>query len=194
VRSELTISNASVRAQQVLAKFSDGSLAAIKTHLDTSTGGVTRIAFSPGLTYLENATNWMRLPRRSEFSVALRELLLDAIGHPPQTVYMTANNTEGTMTAAPFVETALLFAKPHGAVLSVFNWDALRRYNQSSGLIHVAFSGLGFEPRKVQSAETGNELKWEKSGDGAILIKMHLDMADFVLLWNDSHADNGDVK
>jgi hypothetical protein len=78
VRTTLSIvSNAATSRSKILASFTDGSLAAINTPLDS--GGVTRIAFSPGLAYLENATNWMRLPRRSEFTVALRELLLDAI-------------------------------------------------------------------------------------------------------------------
>ena len=95
VRTSLKVAGG--KTTQNLATFSDGSPAAVSTQLAGGKGRLVRIAFAIGLTCkflhltllwsppvtslraatdTENASNWERLPRRDEFSPALRGLLV----------------------------------------------------------------------------------------------------------------------
>ena len=171
VRTSLSVrDNSSVKT---MATFTDGSPAAIAAPLGD--GKVVRIAIALGLTYVENASNWERLPRVDEFPNALREMLVSvALG--------ASGAVPVCNVSSSFVETALLLA-PEGAVLTVMNWDASAEFNASAGLLHVHVVGLPFAPTRVFSAEHG-KLAWKPGASvGAVSFAMPIQAADFVLFW-----------
>eukprot|EP01050_Picozoa_sp_SAG11_P031470 SAG11_NODE_9790_length_880_cov_1.349552_1_plen_122_part_10 len=71
VRTALSLQAKSTDDARVLATFDDpaGAPAAVAVRLGK--GRLVRVAFALGLTYVENASMWERLPTRAEFPAAL---------------------------------------------------------------------------------------------------------------------------
>ena len=169
-----------------LATFDSGRPAALAVELQR--GYVVRIAFSPGLSYLENATNWMRLPRPDEFSISLRELMLRAIGVGRAKLAPACSvSSQSEQKPVHFVETALL-CSPHGCVVTLLNWEADRSFGADENDELMVNVSLPFVPARVESAEHG-ALQWQII-DGIASVSLPLDVADFISFWKASYTSS----
>ena len=188
VYTQLSFPNTS--KSQILATFDDGLPAAVAA--EVGSGHVVRIGFSPGLTYLENATNWMRLPRPDDFSASLRDFMVATIGLSSRKLAPACTvSSKSEKAPTHFVETALLSSQ-NGSLVTLLNWDPGRIFGGDGQEQLVVNVSLPFVPARVESAERGM-LQW-KAVNGFILVSLPLDAADFILFWKSSHISSRRLK